>query len=112
MKKILLSILFVLVSCQSKQDIPPLMLFTSVPSVEIQSDDTVIDEESEPEESDIPDDPESPFKKGWIYLLDRNKNIVYESEIESNDTINGFKMQAMMMNQFKDPLCPCEVFMP
>lgn len=108
-KKLYLIFLIFVLSCNEKQPNPSLMLFTNIPNVNTESVET---EESEPEEADIPEKPESPFKKGWIYLLDRNKNIVYESEIESNDTINGYKMQAMMMNQFKDPLCPCEVFMP
>lgn len=107
MKKIIFLIFLILLNCEQKQPFLPYFLPLSQidqkESVEPESVEEIEDEE--PTEEPEPTPPW--YKPGWVYVLGNQDQIIYEAEIDEWN-IEGFKMQAELMNHFKDPNCPCK----
>jgi hypothetical protein len=110
MKYIILLFLF---ACNS-QEKPNLLIFLINNPSEKKVVESVKPTEEKPSE-EIPGEIQppvivSPYQNNYVYLFDSNNNIVYESEILNSQTIQGYQLQADMMNAFNDPLCPCRIY--
>jgi hypothetical protein len=111
-------ILLFLFACNSQEKPNPLIFFINNPS-EKKVVESVKPTEEQPSEEiqneEIPVEIQTPivvslYKNNYVYLFDSNNNIVYESEILNSQTIQGYQLQADMMNAFNDPLCPCRIY--
>lgn len=91
-------------SCKSKDDAQLFLSLVGQPQAEVFTPEPEIPA-TPPKPTPIP---ESPYKKGWVYLIDKNEKIIYKAEIDPWN-VNAYRGQADMMNQMDDPLCPCSV---
>lgn len=119
MKKIVnLLILTLLIGCEDNQAPMYLMALASggdtkqaVESEPIQT--PTVSESIETEEPEIvgeePVIEPSPYRLGFIYLVDKDSEIVYSGVLESIETVNAYNTQNLLMNEMGDPRCPCTV---